>query len=273
MRNAPFRNQVIGGLLLVSWGFSAVCQAPPRDQESGATLKPVPGGPLPVEQVVKRLQERNAQRTAALEQFQGTRVYRMQYRGFPSDRDAEMVVNLTYRAPDSKQFTVVSASGSRFIIDRVFKKLLESEQEASKEENRRRTALTSENYDFKLLGYETTSNGAQYVLDLVPRTRNKFLYRGKVWVDARDLAVVRMQGEPGKNPSFWIRKTEIEHHFVKVNDFWLPAGNHTESLMRLGGRAILSIEYKDYKIEKATPVHGIESAPGDAEIPPVADVR
>ena len=36
------------------------------------------------------------------DQFNGTRVYRMQYRGFPSDRDAEMVVNVTYRAPDAK---------------------------------------------------------------------------------------------------------------------------------------------------------------------------
>jgi hypothetical protein len=184
----------------------------------------------------------------------------MQYRGFPSDRDAEMVVDVTYRAPDSKEFSVVSQKGSKFIIDHVFKKLLEGEQEAANEENRRNTALSTENYDFTSAGYENTPNGEQYVLNLLPKTRNKYLYRGKIWVDAKDFAVVRIEGEPARNPSFLIKKTEVKHRYVKVNDFWLPAENHTESVIRLGGRAILSIEYKDYRITKAAPLRGPENA-------------
>jgi glycosyltransferase involved in cell wall biosynthesis len=50
--------------------------------------------PLSVEEVVKNLQQKNHERAEALRQFHGTRVYRMQYRGFPSDRDAEMTVNV-----------------------------------------------------------------------------------------------------------------------------------------------------------------------------------
>jgi outer membrane lipoprotein-sorting protein len=215
---------------------------------------------MPAEQIVQKLQQRNAERAAALDQFNGTRVYRMQYRGITGDRDAEMVVNVTYRAPDAKEFSVVSQSGSKFVIDHVFKKLLEGEQEAANEENRRNSALTNENYEFTSAGYETTPEGAEYVLNLLPKTKNKFLYRGRIWVDAKDFAVVRIEGEPAKNPSWWIKKTEVKHRYIKVNDFWLPAENHTESLIRLGGRAILSIEYKDYKITKATPLRGSETA-------------
>jgi hypothetical protein len=189
----------------------------------------------------------------------------MQYRGFPSDRDAEMVVNVTYHAPDAKTFSVVSQTGSKLIIDRVFKKLIEGEQEATSEENRRETALSTDNYEFTSAGYETTPEGAQYVLNLLPRNKNKFLYRGKIWVDAKEFAVVRIEGEPAKNPSWWIKKTEVKHRYVKVNDFWLPAENHTESLVRLGGRAILSIEYKDYKITKAAPLRGSETAHEDSK--------
>ena len=178
----------------------------------------------------------------------------MEYRGFPSDRDAEMVLNMTYHAPNSKVFSVVSQTGSKFIIDHVFKKLLEGEQEAANEENRRHTALTTENYDFTLAGYEPAPDGGRYLLNLAPKTKNKFLYRGKIWVDAKDFAVVRIEGEPGKNPSFWIKKTEVEHSYVKVGDFWLPAQNRTESVIRLGGVARLSIEYKDYRILKAEPL-------------------
>jgi hypothetical protein len=215
---------------------------------------------MPAEQIARKLQETNAERTAALNQFNGTRVYRMQYRGFPSDRDAEMVIKVSYHAPDTKEFSVVSQSGSKFVIDHVFKKLLEGEQEAANEENRRNSALTTENYDFTSAGYETTPDGAEYVLNLLPKTKNKFLYRGKIWVDAKDFAVVRIEGEPAKNPSWWIKTTEVKHRYVKVNDFWLPAENHTESVIRLGGRAILSIEYKDYKITKASPLLGSETA-------------
>lgn len=219
--------------------------------------------PLTAEQVVKNLEERNRERDKALSQFQGTRNYRMQYRGFPGDRDAEMVVEMTYVSPATKKFTVVSQRGSKFIIDHVFKKLLEGEEEALGKENRERTALNTTNYDFTLDGYEVTGAGARYVLSVVPKSKNKFLYLGRIWVDAEDFAVARIKAEPAKNPSFWIKKSVIEHTYVKVNDFWLPLENHTESSVRLGGRAILSIEYKDYRITKADRLNKVESAHED----------
>jgi len=240
------------GLTVFLWSLlciRAVAQAGPSDP----TVSSFDRAPLPLDRIVKNLQERNAQRAAALDEFVGTRVYRMQYRGFPGDRDAEMVVNVTYHSPN-KQFVVVSQTGSQFVIDHVFKKLLEGEQEAASDENRHRTELSTENYDFSLDGYETTPDGGRYILDLRPKTRNKFLCRGKIWVDAKDFAVVQIEGEPGKNPSFLIKKTEIAHKYIKVNDFWLPAEDHTESIIRLGGRAVLSIEYRDYRITKSTPL-------------------
>ena len=107
----------------------------------------------------------------------------------------------------------------------------------------------------------------------MPKTRNKFLYRGKIWVDAKDFAVVRIEGEPGKNPSMWIKKTGIAHRYVKVDDFWLPAENHSESFIRLGGKATLSIEYQDYKIIKATPLSATRKARrrGDTVLDGVGD--
>ena len=221
--------------------------------------------PLSLEQIVTNLEQRNAQRAAALEEFEGKRIYRMQYRGFPSDKDAEMVVKVSFHAPNTKEFTVVSQTGSKFVIDRVFKKLLEGEQEAANHDNHNDTSLTRQNYTFELAGYEPNPDGGQYVLNLLPRTKNKFLYRGKIWVDAKDFAVARIEAEPGKNPSFWIKKTDIAHRYVKVNDFWLPAENHTESFVRIGGKATLSIEYQDYKIIKASPIDTAKTVPANGE--------
>jgi hypothetical protein len=261
MRKAHSRGALVLRLFLLCSGFLLIhtafllnrTSAQPRPANEPASS--AKDAPLPVQVVVENLERKNALRAAALTRFEGTRVYRVQYRGFPSDRDAEMVVHVIFHAPSSKEFTVVSQTGSKFIGDRIFKKLLEGEQEAANEDNRRLSALSTENYDFMMAGYEDSPDGGRYVLDLLPKTKNKFLYRGKIWIDAKDFAVVRIEAEPAKNPSFWIKKTDVSHKYVKVDDFWLPAENHSESVIRLGGKATLSIEYRDYKIVEATPLN------------------
>lgn len=266
MTKARSRGALVLRLLLLSSGFFVIHAAfllnrtAAQPQPGNEPVSSVKDPPLPVQVVVENLERKNALRAAALTRFEGTRIYRVQYRGFPSDHDAEMVVHVIFHAPSSKEFTVVSQTGSKFIGDRIFKKLLEGEQEAANEENRRRSALSTENYEFAMAGYEDSPEGGRYILDLLPKTKNKFLYRGKIWVDAKDFAVVRIEAEPAKNPSFWIKKTDVSHKYVKVDDFWLPAENHSESLIRLGGKATLSIEYRGYKVVEATPLNQPEHA-------------
>ena len=62
-----------------------------------------------------------------------------------------------------------------------------------------------------------------------PRRDNKFLYRGEICVNAADFAVESIDAEPAKNPSFWIKKTRIEHRYQKIGQFWLPAFNQTSA--------------------------------------------
>ena len=206
---------------------------------------------LTPEQVVNNLVRRNLERAQELAAYHGTRIYRLEYRGFPGPKSAEMVVDVRYTSPETKQFVILSESGSKLLIERVFKKLLQSEKEALAEENPRRTALNRDNYTFAQVGYESKPTGALYVLSVEPRTRNKFLYRGRIWVDAEDFAVVRLEGEPAKNPSFWTKDTKIDQTYAKVNDFWFPASNRSTTSIRLGGRAYLTIEYQDYQTTAA----------------------
>jgi hypothetical protein len=217
-------------------------------------------GHLNVNQVVSHLTQMNMARAQALHAYESTRVYRLEYKGFPGGRSAEMVVNVKYRAPGTKEFEVVSATGSKVVIDRVFKKLLEGEKEASEEDGQKRIAINPENYEFTLEGYEPDPHGARYVLMLSPKTKNKYLFRGRIWVDEAQFAIVRMEGEPAKNPSFWIKDTKIETVYVNVDDFWLPLLNRSLTAVRLGGHADLSIEYKDYRVTGSSPVSKVSSA-------------
>jgi len=209
---------------------------------------------LTSEQVVNKLVQRNRERAQALVAYQGTRIYRLEHRGFPGSRSAEMTVAVEYRSPGTKEFSIRSETGSHLLIEKVFHKLLQSEKEALTEENQARVALNNDNYRFTLAGYERMPTGSCYVLYVEPLTKNKLLYRGRIWVDAEDFAVVRIEAAPAKNPSFWTKETRIEQAYAKVGDFWLPISNRSTSAIRLGGHAYLTIDYQDYQVTAVTPV-------------------
>jgi len=210
--------------------------------------------------VLDKLVEKNAERADALQKYQGRRVYSLVYTGFPASFHGEMVVDMTYDAPSTKEFKIVSQSGSQWIIDRILKRLLEAEQESMNEENRARVALNSNNYEFTDLQRQDTPDSCSYILTVQPKNPNKLLYRGRLWVDSKDFAVCRIEAEPAKNPSLLIKKTEIHHSYVKIGDFWLPSENESVSAIRGGGRAVLSIKYQNYEILAARGLKSSDAA-------------
>jgi hypothetical protein len=248
-------NQTIIGHLIQPWaklslllGAALVVCGFRAEADPGPLPPSITTAPLSVQQVVSNLVRRDAERARALRHYESTRIYHLSYRGFPSDRDAEMTVEASFDSPATKNFKIISQSGSKLIIDRVFKRLLESEKEAAEPEIHARTLLNPENYDIALVGYEPSGAGGQYVLEVYPKAKSKYVYRGKVWVDGTDFAVTRIDAEPAQNPSFWTKKSEIHHQYMKVQNFWLPQRNESVSYIRLGGRATLTIDYNNYHV-------------------------
>jgi outer membrane lipoprotein-sorting protein len=223
---------------------------------AGQTSVPPSGASLTAQEIASRLAESNGRRKLALQSYTGERQYHLLYTGFPGKHEADMVVQVSYQAPADKRFTVVSESGSSLIINRVFKKLLETEKESADAESQARSAVSSDNYAFELLGKEDLNGRPSYILKVEPKTSNKLLYRGKIWVDAADFAVAKIEAEPAKRPSFWISNTVIHHTYRKVGQFWLPEQNESTTEVRLGGHAVLSIRYREYKVVPETKVSG-----------------
>jgi hypothetical protein len=67
-------------------------------------------------------------------------------------------------------------------------------------------------------------------------------------VDGIDFAVARMEVQPGRNPSFWISRTVIHHVNTDMGGFWLPQQNRSETKVRIGGTAVMTIDYGAYRI-------------------------
>jgi hypothetical protein len=215
-----------------------------------------PAENMTADEIVARMAEKNRLRQHELQSYTGQREYHLLYTGFPGHHEADLVVEVKYQSPDNKDFTVISESGSHWIVTHVFKKILETEKEAAAQGSQANTALTLQNYNFELLGQEDLGGRSAYVLHVEPKTENRLLYQGRIWVDAADYALCKIEGEPAKRPSMWISKIQVHHMYAKIGDFWLPTQNESDTDVRLGGHATLSIHYRDYKVvsESSEPV-------------------
>ena len=225
-------------LVLLAAGIPAVAQQ--------ATVS----SPLGADEVMRRVEQMNEQRANALETYSSIRTYHLECHCL-SHKKADMVVRAEYEAPNKKVFTIVSESGSGTVRSRVFKKLLEAEQESMREENQQRTAINPENYNFQLTDYQKIDGNEFYVLEAQPLNKNKFLFRGKIWVDTKDFAIAHVEGEPAVNPSWWTVKTDFKRSYQKIGSFWLPESNESETKVRIFGTAVLTIKYGEYQITQA----------------------
>lgn len=201
--------------------------------------------PLPsAEDVVAKMMQFDTQRQSELTGYTATR----HYAAVNKSRRAEMLVRVTCDSSGAKQFSILSEEGSGSIRKHVFHKLLSEETEASRHGTRNSTRLTPANYDFQFVGQEKLETGPAYVLAVSPKTANKYLINGKIWVDVNDYSIVRVEGQPARNPSFWVRNVHFVHTYEKVGPFWFASATRTKSEIRIFGSSELTIENSDYAL-------------------------
>jgi hypothetical protein len=203
-------------------------------------------------QIVDEMLRHNKARADGLKHYQSVRHYEVEYTGYSAKIGAKLAVEADYDAISGKTFRVLSQSGSRLLVDKVLKRLLDTEKDAAQDKNS--TAVTPANYKFRLAGIENLAGRPAYILEVEPHVDSKYLYRGRIWVDAVDFAVARIEAKPARNPSFWISSTAINHRYTCTDGFWLPAQNRTESKVRLGGTAVLTIDYGTYQVVREAPL-------------------
>lgn len=204
-----------------------------------------PGDPAPSADVVMtRLLEHERQRDAAFPGYVAARRYVLT--NSRHRKRAEMLVRVSCLDNGSKTFETVSENGWGMARSHIFPRLLQSENEASQPGSRERSRITPANYTFTMAGRDSINERNAWAIDIVPKTQNKYLIKGRIWVDAEDYAIVRIEGSPAKNPSFWIKGVHFVHTYQKIGPFWLPTMDRSETDARIVGTTELRIEYFDY---------------------------
>jgi hypothetical protein len=198
------------------------------------------------DEIFSRLLEHNHQRDIELRQYSAVRTYMV-----TNDRGkvhAEAVVLIEYRAPGTKTFTTTSEEGSWIVRSMVFKRLMESEVETAAGRSHWDSSIKPKNYTFHLLGEDDVDGYHCFVVQAVPRRRDKYLFEGKVWINTQDFAIVKIAGHPAKNPSFWLKRVDFVRRYQKIGEFWLPLKDETITELKIHGKKILTIDHQDYTV-------------------------
>ena len=198
------------------------------------------------DELFSKLLQHNRLRDMRLHQYSAVRTYEV-----TNDKGkvyAKEVVRMDYHAPDQKRFVTESEEGSKLVRDLVLNRLVESESATSSGRTHRDSSIKPANYEFNLLGEQDVGPYHCLVVEALPKRKDKYLFEGKIWIDAEDYGIVRIAGHPAKSPSFWITRADFVRSYQKIGEFWLPARDATLVHVRLNGTKVLTIDHRDYTI-------------------------
>jgi hypothetical protein len=248
MPNAKLNLSVIAatlvGITALAIGASAqLTQAGEADLTN--PLQPLRSG-VTENQIFSELITHNQLRTTTLIGYTVLRTY--QVVDLTGKVHAEEVGRMEYQAPDKKTFVVQSEAGSVLVRRLALSPLIASEIETAAGKEHHDSAISPANYTLRPLGEQQVGPYHCFVLQAIPKRRDKYLFEGKIWIDDHDYAVVRIDGHPAKKLSFWLERTDFVRRYQKIGNFWLPQRDETFVQVRLYGKKALTIAHQNYVV-------------------------
>jgi hypothetical protein len=203
------------------------------------------------DEVVATMFIRDGAREVASGGYTGNREYILENHRL--NKRAEMVVSITCDRNGEKRFQVTSEDGWKSANRHVLHPMVETESDSSRPQMRAKNRITSDNYSFRMVETSPVAGRMSYVIETIPKREDKSLFRGRIWVDAEDYALARVEGEPAKNPSFWTKSVHFVQEYQKSGQLWFPLATTSVTDARIFGRTDVSIRYFDYKAVTEAP--------------------
>jgi len=187
--------------------------------------------PPTVETILARMAEARLDNQARFRPYTVTRDYKL----FGKEREktrARVIADINFVPPDSKNYAIQQANGTGF-GERIVRRMLADEVEIAKDFSA--TDFSPDNYDFRFIREDNFNSQPCYVLELIPRRKEKNLIRGNLWVDAGTYLLQRAEGAPAKSPSWWVKNPRIVLFYGDVGGMWLQTGLEGTANVRIFG--------------------------------------
>ena len=196
--------------------------------------------------IIARMAQARAENRARLHPYIVTRNYRVFGKGRDETQDQALAA-VPSVPPDAQQYAIEQASGTG-LGERIVRRMLETETAAVKDY--RATDFSPDNYDFRLVREEEVSGHHCYVLELIPKRKVENLIRGNIWVDATTYLLHRVDGEPAKNPSWWLREVRIMLLYSNVEGMWLQTASESTAKVKVLGQHTMESRDVNYEISE-----------------------
>jgi hypothetical protein len=216
------------------------------------------------EAITARMAQARAENRARLRPYIVTRNYKL-FGKEGSKAKSEVIADVAFVPPNSKKYTIQETNGSG-LGQMIVRRMLANKAEVTKDYVS--TDLSTDNYDFRFIREEDVSGQRCYVLELLPRRKEKHLLHGDIWVDADTYLLRRFEGETAKTPSWWVRDVSVTFVYGEVGGMWLQIASEAVANVRILGRSTMVSRDVKYKITElvadasAVRTNFFESMPG-----------
>ena len=202
------------------------------------------------EDIVARMAQAQAGNRTHTRPYVVTRDYKLFDRESHLGFESRVVAAITVVPPDSKQYIIESTHGSEW-GEKIVRKMLDGEVAFAKDSGS--TDITPANYDFQLIREDEWQGLHCYVLELLPRRKSKDLLHGSLWVNATTYLPQRVEGEPAKNLSWWLRDVRIVLLYGYLGPMWLQTSSEATASVRILGRSTLVWQDVRYQMDELIP--------------------
>jgi hypothetical protein len=223
----------------------------PQDRSSHLTNDPPA---IPVEQIIKKFTENEAEFRKEREKYTYTQVFLFQTIDDDGQPDGEyrLTSDMTFNSSGKRNERVIDAPASSI------QRIVMEQQDFDDIEKVWPLVLTPDElpkYDIKYVGREQVDELATYVFDITPikMEKGQRYFQGRIWVEDRDMQIVKTRGkgtglmkkkQDSAYPIFETFRENIEGHY------WFPTYTRSDDTLHFKTsdvRVHVAVRYQNYK--------------------------
>jgi hypothetical protein len=210
---------------------------------------------VPVDQIIQKFSQHESEFRKERDNYTYTQTFVMQtvdLDGYP-DGEYRMTSDILF-TPDGKRYEKVTYAPPPTLT-----RITMSQQDLNDLKNIQPFVLTTEDlpqYNVTYVGRQVVDELHAYVFDVAPKKieKNERYFQGRVWVDEKDLQIVKSYGKAV--PDIMKKNNEnIFPHFETYREnitgpFWFPTYTHADDTLHFtsgGVRIRMTVKYANYK--------------------------
>ena len=197
-----------------------------------------------VEIIIARMAQARDDNESRFRRYVVTRDYQL----FGKERDkskSQVIADVIFVPPDLKNYSIQQTNGTG-LGERIVRRMLASEAEIAKD--CLSTDFSAANYEFRFVREEDVTGQRCYVLELLPKRKDRNLVRGNIWVDVKTYLLRRTEGQPAKSPSWWLRDVRMSFSYGEVSGMWLQTSSEATATVRLLGQHTMVMRDMKYTL-------------------------